>query len=256
LEGRELSGSWSIRDAAVFGEASVSSGLAKPAFGLTAARCSGPRAGDRPGPRGFLRELFADQVVRQPRFGDGRPLRGRPVRHRKTGCPADPGFRRGGVGRTSTTTFPAEAASLPPRRGVGRSGTAQVPQGPCAKVLTGRGRYPQGCRPRPGKPPRKRLLAGDLEKTGGKPRAALRSDGILRDPACAPGRAHTASRRLASCEDAWDRMSERRSKGWQARLGEFAPLGEISDLAALYRSRQARYPRAKAEKNPPPLQSR
>jgi hypothetical protein len=69
LEGRELSGSWSIRDAAVFGEASASSGLAKPAFGPTAARCSGPRAGDRPGPRGvpsgtFCRSGGAPAAVR------------------------------------------------------------------------------------------------------------------------------------------------------------------------------------------------
>ena len=57
LEGWELSGSWSARDAAVFEEASVSSGLVRPAFGPAAARCSGPRAGDRPGSGRFLREL-------------------------------------------------------------------------------------------------------------------------------------------------------------------------------------------------------
>ena len=113
LEGRELSGSWSARDAAVFEEASVSSGLVRLAFGPAAARCSGPRAGDRPGSGRFLRELPKDRVARQPGSGGGQPLRGLPVRHREPGCPADPGFRREGAGRTSAYTFPAKAASLP-----------------------------------------------------------------------------------------------------------------------------------------------
>ena len=40
-----------------------------------------------------------------PGFGDGRPLRRRPVRRRKPGCPAVPGFRREGVGRASAPPF-------------------------------------------------------------------------------------------------------------------------------------------------------
>src|SRR3546814_11981792 len=43
-------------------------------------------------------------------------------------------------------------------------------------------------------------------------------------------------------------MPERSVEGCQARPGGFAPLGEVGDLAALYRSRQARYPRAKADR--------
>lgn len=45
--------------------------------------------------------------------GDGRPLRRRAVRRRKPGCPAIPGFRREGAGRSSANTFPARTASLP-----------------------------------------------------------------------------------------------------------------------------------------------
>src|SRR3546814_4555161 len=43
-------------------------------------------------------------------------------------------------------------------------------------------------------------------------------------------------------------LPERSVEGCQARPGGFAPLGEVGDLAALYRSRQARYPRAKADR--------
>src|SRR3546814_18164496 len=73
------------------------------------------------------------------------------------------------------------------------------------------GRGPSGARPRPGEPP-----------------AALSEACLTR-----------------GCRD---RMPERSVEGCQARPGGFAPLGEVGDLAALYRSRQPRYPRAKADR--------
>lgn len=84
----------------------------------------------------------------QSRSGDGRLLRKLPVRHRKPGCPADPGFRMGGAGRPSTLHFPAMAAS-PPRVGASAS---PGPRSFLAKLqdgLIGQGRHPQGRRPGP-----------------------------------------------------------------------------------------------------------
>lgn len=93
--------------------ASAPCGLAKAAFGPAAARCSGPRAGDRSVRGRRLRALpwIGGRTGRLD--GDGGPLRRDAVRHRKPGCPANPGSRREGAGRSSTPTFPARTASLP-----------------------------------------------------------------------------------------------------------------------------------------------
>jgi hypothetical protein len=188
-------------------------GLARPAFGPAATRRSGLRAGDRPGSRKLLRELVRIGRTRQP-LGWGRSglFGGLPSGTGSRVCPADPGFRREGAGRTSALTFPARTASLP------RVGEPDDP-GPrgfreeTARRSQGRGRRLQGCWPWPGKLPREGSLSGDLEKTGGWLRAAARPDGILRDPARAPGRALAPLSEACLTRGRRGWMPERRPQG-------------------------------------------
>lgn len=117
----------------------------------TPARCSGLRAGDRFGSPDPFGER-ADRKTRQAEFGDGTSLRRPTVRFRKLGCPADPGFRREGAGRSFDPGLSGKVASLP------RVGKLADPgQRGCRKAtaprFTGRGRHPQGRRSRPGKLP-------------------------------------------------------------------------------------------------------
>lgn len=127
----------------------VPSGLWKGGFSdrssLKAQRPSGRRSAGFGDPLGDPGHPGGTQ---QPRSGDGRLLRELTVRHRKPGCPADPGFRMGGAGRPSTLHFPAMAAPLPPCRGVGQSGTTRLREKP-QEGLNGQGRRPQGHRPGP-----------------------------------------------------------------------------------------------------------
>jgi hypothetical protein len=113
----------------------------------------------------------------------------------------------------------------------------------------GRGRPCKGARHGSESHPAQAAALRSLEKTERMPRAALRPDGFLRDPARAPGRTLRTPSGLPPGERR-DRMSESGTWERQARLGEFAPLGEVDVLAAPYWSRQARYPRAKVDLNP------
>ena len=184
---------------------------------------------------------------RRSRFGDGKPLRRRAVRCRKPGCPAvlvfggkvpvelrPSPFRQGRLPFPVSGSRPirdSAAFARRPRRGFKARGGARKG----SARSRGKGRRASGDR------------AGDPAKTGGTPRAAARPDGIPRDPARAPEGARAIFREACLARERRRFQPERRSENRKARPGGFAPFGEVSVLAAPYRSRQARYPRAKAD---------
>lgn len=205
--------------------APVPCGLAKAASGPAAARCSGPRAGDRPVRGRRLRALTWIGGRASRLDGDGEPLRRCAVRHRKPGCPANSGSWREGAGRSSTLTFPARAASLPRVGGPADPG----PRGFREEVAR---RFHYRPRPAPARAAvmareaaREGSLSGDLEKTGGKLRAAARPDGILRDPARAPGAPRRPSARLALLQGYRGGVPERRSEAARPSPASSLPSG-------------------------------
>lgn len=205
----------------------------EPGLRARLSKASGLRAGGRPGSREVPSGAFGERAARQPTSGDGEPFRGPSVRRRRPGCPADPGFRREGAGRASTLTFPARTASLPR---VGRPADPG-PRGP----LAGTARRSHRPRKAPARVPTRsgqspaRGGFGDLERQPVRLRAADCSDGILRDPARAPGRPWTiAPQRLrldgrTPGSDVGKRVGM--SAGTARRVR--SPSGEVSDLAAL-----------------------
>src|SRR3546814_15181607 len=92
------------------------------------------------------------------------------------------------------------------------------------------GPLPARVAPAAWKVPRKRRLSGDLEKTEGKLRAALRPADPS-GPASPRRRALRLRMRLASCEDA-KAGCRRASRSTTGPDQCFAPLGEVGALAA------------------------
>lgn len=120
-----------------------------------------------------------------------------------------PAFGREGVGRSSAPPFrqgrlPFPVSGSRPNRD--RASSARK----LREGLTGRRRCPRGRRRRPAEAARERRLGRDLEKTEGQLRAALRPDGIPRDPARAPGTALRPSSEACLARRRRGRMSESR----------------------------------------------
>lgn len=178
-----------------FEGASAPSGLATLAFGLAATGCSGLRAGDRPGFKGFpsgsssgpggmpvaVRGRGAFSEANRPAPETGFALQTR-VSEGRCRSSFDPPFRQ--VGFPS----PCREAADPGPRGF-REETARRSHRPEP--------LPARVAPAAWKVPRKRRLSGDLDKTEGKLRAALRPGGAFGNR-LAPGRALRLRGRLAS----------------------------------------------------------
>ncbi len=136
--------------------------------------------------------------TRQSRSGGGGLLRELSVRHRKPGCPADPGFRMGGAGRSSILHFPAMATPLP-RVGERPVRDRAAASGQLHRGLAGQGSFPRGQLRRPGRQPRQRRLSVRLWDRRCALRHRLCGRRPLGVPARAPERPLRPAARLRLC---------------------------------------------------------
>lgn len=220
-------------------------GLAKSVFGPAATGCSGLRAGDRAGlgdPSGLPQN--GGRIVRLD--GGGGFLRRSRCPAPEVGLPCKSWLSVGRCRSNFGLRFSAGTASLPRVGKPAKPGPRGFRQEAARRSQPAEAGARKGAGHGSGSRPARGALPGDLERR----KAAARCPSLGRDPSGPrprPGDRSCASHaRLALCEDAGPGAGKSAEER-RARPGEFAPLGEVSVLAALYRSRQARYPRAKAD---------
>ena len=182
---------------------------------------------------------------RMPSFGGGWFLRRLLARRRWSGCPAVLDHWYGRCRSDLAPSSSGDGRSPSPCRGAGQSGTAE----PFTRFCEG-SRVKGGSladRRRPRRRPSRRSLPGTQ---GREACPALPTDGLRllgASPGPGPESLPNGGPSLRCGKRNGGRRKTVRWDGCQP--GEFAPFGEGHDLAALYRSRQARYLRADYDKD-------